>query len=238
MLGQAITYSRTGMQCNKIVVETDIKQGMPTVVFTGLLSQEVREAKERIRPALENSGLQFPAKKVTVNFSPADAFKSGTHFYLAIAVSILKAQKKIKPLDNAAYFGELTLSGDIKGIRGILPLAQEAAKNGIEKMYIPVDNMNELTRFDNNILFPVNNLKDLFKGPVLNRTQSTNISEVVTHLDFADIYGQDELVYGMLVAATGNHHALMLGAPGSGKTMCAARLPSICLSLMIMKKKK
>src|SRR4030042_464159 len=145
MVGRAYTFSRIGMCCNLVEVEVDIKKGLPNIQVSGLLSQEVRESKERIMPAISNSGIEFPLKRITINHSPAETVKIGTHYDLAIAAAILKIIGIIFEENNTktAYFGELNLSGEIKWIRGIIPLVLEAKNNGFKKIFIPHENYPE-----------------------------------------------------------------------------------------------
>jgi magnesium chelatase family protein len=232
MIGKTYTYSRIGMNCNIVEVEVDLKNGLPSIVITGLLSQEVKESKERLRPAIQNSGFEFPAKRITINLSPAETIKAGTHFDLAIAVALLKASGIIEEnFSKTVYFGELNLSGDVKWIRGILPMIVEALNQGFEKIFIPEDNYPEVIFLQNENILPVRSLNDLFsksgdcvfKGAgnfVVDKTK-------VGYGDYSNIMGQKHMVEAFRIAASGNHHMLLIGPPGSGKTMAASRLPSI-----------
>lgn len=228
MLGKAVTFSRIGMRCENIVVEADVKRGLPAILFTGMLSQEARESKERIRPAIVNSGFDFPMKRITVNFSPAETHKTGTHYDLAVATAVLKSEKKIKISDDSVFFGELNLSGEIKWVRGILPLVNEAINQGYKKIYVPFENLSELSKINSEYIFPLEKLSDI--------TLSEQKHEFVKYEEsgakceqpsFEDVKGQDDLVNAFFAAAAGHHHLLIIGPPGTGKTMCASRLPGI-----------
>ena len=230
MVGSALTFARIGMNCEPIVVETDLKKGLPGISVTGMLSQEAKEARERITPAITNSGFDFPSKKITINFSPAQTPKMGTHYDLAMAVSILRNQEELDIAENAAFFGELSLGGEVKWVRGLLPLAVEAWKYSCEKIYIPYENRNELSCIPPEKIVPIRRLEDIVNE---NTSKSDETDIRITpkletkHEDFSDIKGQDDLIAYFLTAAAGNHHMLVVGPPGTGKTMCASRLPGI-----------
>ena len=163
MVGKAYTFSRSGMHCNMIEVEVDIKKGLPKILISGLFSLEVKESRERIRPAILNSGIDFPMKRITINMAPAEIIKSGTHFDLAIVAAILKTSGFLYDEEiKTAYFGELNLSGEVKWIRGILPLVLEAIKNDFERIFIPFDNYNEMKFLNNSTIIPIKSIKDLF----------------------------------------------------------------------------
>lgn len=244
MLGSAVTFTRVGMTCDLVVVESDLKRGLPSIMVTGMLSQEAREAKERIAPAIINSGFEFPLKRITINFSPAETLKMGTHYDLAIAVSILKGQNYIRFSEKkAAFFGELSLSGEIKWVRGILPLVVEAWRKGFKKIFVPYENWRELTCLEGVTIFPLRHLSELKKIEDIKNLKSLLSCEeeerncqkievfprkaALEALDYSDIKGQEELIHLFLIAASGHHHTLIVGPPGTGKTMCASRLPSI-----------
>lgn len=231
MVGKAYTYSRMGMTCNIVEVEVDIKKGLPGIYVTGLLSQEVKEVKERIRPAITNSGLDYPLKRITINLSPAETVKKGTHFDLAIAAAILKVTGYITRKKKTAYFGELNLCGEVKWIRGILPMVLSAIEAGFEKIFIPMDNYHEVTFINNDTIIPVNTLTDLIEKIESDDAYAPETHEIMITDefigDYSDIMGQESVIDGFKIAAAGHHHMLIVGPPGSGKTMSAGRMPGI-----------
>ncbi|MBR6198983.1 MAG: YifB family Mg chelatase-like AAA ATPase [Spirochaetales bacterium] len=234
MVGKAFTWTRMGLSCSLVETEVDIKKGLPSILVTGLLSQEVKEARERIRPAIQNSGIDFPLKRITINLSPAEMVKNGSHYDLAIAMAMLEAMEVVTELDNYAFFGELNLSGEIKWIRGLFPMVLEALKGKFRYIFIPADNFAEFMQLRTDRIIPVHNLRQVID--IINSGDFTvpedeymiNKSNIITKIpDFSDIMGQPELVDAMLVAACGFHHAIIVGPPGAGKTMGASRLPGI-----------
>jgi len=233
MVGKSFTFSRTGLNCSLVEVEVDIKKGLPVVLITGLLSQEVKEAKERVRPAISNSGLEFPIKRITINLAPAETLKIGTHYDLAIAIALLKAAGYLVNIsENIAFFGELNLSGELKWVRGILPLVLEAIKENFEKIIIPYENYNEIAflKYPNIITAATINevIEKLLNNTIEKRDLTLNYFFKQTNCGcYSDIMGQKEMIEAFKVAAAGGHHMLIIGPPGSGKTMGASRLPTI-----------
>lgn len=233
MVGKAWTFSRTGLNCNPVEVEVDIKNGLPVILVTGLLSQEVKEARERVRPAISNSGLEFPIKRVTINLSPAETIKIGTHYDLAIAVALLRACGYLENIsEKIAFFGELNLSGELKWVRGILPMVIEAIKEDFEKIVIPEDNYNEIAFLDQGNIISAYSINDMIEKILNNTGEKRKVSidflfKKIECGDYSDIMGQKEMIESFKVATAGLHHMLIIGPPGSGKTMGASRLPSI-----------
>lgn len=226
-----------GMSASMIQVEADVSDGMPMFHLVGYLSSEVKEAKERVRIAIKNSGFKIPSKKITVNLSPADLRKDGTSFDLAIAVAILESIGVIKKgsLQNWMFIGELSLNGNVRPVSGILPIVYEAKKQGILSCMVPEGNKEEGAVVDGIKVFGVSNLKDavchLNGEKELARVQISPDtllhSEKNVELDFSEVAGQELLKRAIEIAVSGLHNILMVGPPGTGKTMLARCIPSI-----------
>ena len=232
-----------GIDGTEIVVEADISDGLPTFTMVGYLSSSVKEASERVRTALKNSGFTFPPKRITVNLSPADIKKDGAGFDLPIALAILLSSG-LSPevsLDETLVLGELGLNGDLKPIPGVLPMVFHAAENGIRSCIVPKENVEEAALVKGLSVIgaaTLNEAVDYISGalkikPVQNLCDRLYESPQELKIDFSDIHGQETLKRGMEIAAAGFHNVLMTGAAGAGKSMLAKRLPTImpCLSV-------
>lgn len=228
-----------GIDSIPIQVEADISTGMPVFEMVGFLSAEVKEAKERVRTALKNSGYLLPAKRITINLSPANIRKSGTGFDLAIAVAILAALGVVKEerLQNTLVVGELGLDGRIHSINGVLPMIAGAKENGIVQCILPEQNRTEAEMVSGICVLGMSNLKEVIaflNEGVYEKKASINIEETrlqKTHPDFSEINGQKMVKRACETAVSGMHNLLMIGPPGAGKTMIASRIPSILPSM-------
>lgn len=237
MFSTVLSATLQGLRVEFVQVEADVSNGLPMFHLVGYLSSEVKEAGDRVRSAIRNSGFVLPAKKIVINLSPANIRKRGTIFDLSIAVAVLSALEQIdeKQLKDALFVGELSLDGSVKRVPGILPIVIEAQKQGIKKCIIPKENQKEGQLVTGIEVIGVANLQEvckLLKGDLQDR-KTTVVSNLIQFFaqqnydDFADIKGQHLVKRAAEIAVAGNHNLLMQGACGAGKTAIAKRIPSI-----------
>ena len=236
MLTKVKTVALDGMKGELVEIETDISNGLPYFSIIGMADTSVREATERVKRALVNSGFDYPKGRITVNLSPAHIHKRGSHFDLGIAIGLLLSQNIIShSVENILFMGELSLDGRIVPIKGALPMIMSIIENNdIEEIILPKENCSESYLFTKNTnvkIFPATSLKEVvshLEGKRISAYEEQEYNrEDKFNLDFLDVLGHENVKEAVMIAVAGKHNLLMIGPPGTGKTMIAKRVTSI-----------